>query len=285
MGQPFLARDLLRQCPRADHLADPGRTQASRSSSISSIMQVIGAASDGTAPQFRSGRCRSPNFTRSFCRSDRPRSAAHRSFTAGPTKYPDPIPFADDRADAGPMTPTPSTRFFRALVAIDRVFQRFRTGYLGKVSPVHLFWGSFDLAVTRFSGRRAPLHPGGIPGFAGCGDARGLQPRGLVGRLLARRRRHRLSRPSIPMPIPPRMALPMRGQVPRQRISIASSANFCCPTTPCGNQPTPEATLHGVSAKHLSGGSRSRPLGSRRARMSDWLSPSTPPAEHELMNR
>lgn len=43
------------------------------------------------------------------------------------------------------------------------VFQHFRTGFLGKVSPVHLFWGSFDLAVTRFSGRPAPLHPGGFP--------------------------------------------------------------------------------------------------------------------------
>jgi len=43
------------------------------------------------------------------------------------------------------------------------VLKRFRTGYLGKVSPVHLFWGSFDLAVTRFSGRTTPLHPGGIP--------------------------------------------------------------------------------------------------------------------------
>src|SRR5262249_43409274 len=55
------------------------------------------------------------------------------------------------------------TRFWRALVEADRVFKLFRTGFLGKVSPVHLFWGSFDLAVTRFSGRRAPLHPGGIP--------------------------------------------------------------------------------------------------------------------------
>jgi len=45
------------------------------------------------------------------------------------------------------------------------VLSRFRTAYIGKVSPVHLFWGSFDLAVTRFSGRRAPLHPGGIPGL------------------------------------------------------------------------------------------------------------------------
>jgi hypothetical protein len=48
-------------------------------------------------------------------------------------------------------------------VVVASVLQMFRTGFLGKVSPVHLFWGSFDLAVTRFSGRPAPLHPGGIP--------------------------------------------------------------------------------------------------------------------------
>ena len=47
----------------------------------------------------------------------------------------------------------------------DRVFKLFRTGFIGKASPVHFFWGSFDLAVTRFSGRRAPLHPGGVPGL------------------------------------------------------------------------------------------------------------------------
>jgi hypothetical protein len=56
-----------------------------------------------------------------------------------------------------------TTRFHRALVLVDAVFKKFRTGFLGKVSPVHLFWGSFDLAVTRFSGRDAPPHPGGIP--------------------------------------------------------------------------------------------------------------------------
>jgi hypothetical protein len=49
------------------------------------------------------------------------------------------------------------------LLAADRVFRLFRSGFLGKASPVHFFWGSFDLAVTRFSGRTAPLHPGGIP--------------------------------------------------------------------------------------------------------------------------
>jgi hypothetical protein len=56
-------------------------------------------------------------------------------------------------------------RFWRALVQADRVLKLFRTGFLGKVSPVHFFWGSFDLAVTRFSGREAPPHPGGIPGL------------------------------------------------------------------------------------------------------------------------
>src|SRR5690606_14271812 len=54
-------------------------------------------------------------------------------------------------------------RFPAALILIQRVFERFRTSFVGKVSPVHLFWGSFALAVTRFSGRRAPLHPGGVP--------------------------------------------------------------------------------------------------------------------------
>ena len=53
--------------------------------------------------------------------------------------------------------------YWRALVQVDRVLHRFRSRFLGKCSPVHLFWGGFDIAVTRFSGRRAPLHPGGIP--------------------------------------------------------------------------------------------------------------------------
>src|SRR6202158_5805022 len=54
-------------------------------------------------------------------------------------------------------------RFWQVLLQSDRVLKQFRTGFLGKSSPVHFFWGSFDLAVTRFSGRRAPRHPGGVP--------------------------------------------------------------------------------------------------------------------------
>ena len=83
-------------------------------------------------------------------------------FHGRPNEVPDPIPFRQDTAPR-PWDASAVRRFHAALVRIDRVFHQFRTGFLGKVSPVHLFWGSFDLAVTRFSGRPAPLHPGGVP--------------------------------------------------------------------------------------------------------------------------
>lgn len=81
-----------------------------------------------------------------------------------PNEVPDPIPFSQDRVHAT-YEPAAAHRFWRALIRIDRVFGLFRSAFLGKASPVHLFWGSFDLAVTRFSGRPAPLHPGGVPGL------------------------------------------------------------------------------------------------------------------------
>ncbi len=65
------------------------------------------------------------------------------------------IPFAEDREHAH-YDPEQAARFWRALAHVDQVLKRFRGGFLGKSSPVHFFWGSFDLAVTRFSGRRAP---------------------------------------------------------------------------------------------------------------------------------
>lgn len=81
-----------------------------------------------------------------------------------PNEMADPVRFSDDRAQR-PYDAAAVTAFHRALVAADRVFKHFRTGFLGKASPVHFFWGSFDLAVTRFSGRVAPPHPGGVPGL------------------------------------------------------------------------------------------------------------------------
>ena len=79
-----------------------------------------------------------------------------------PNELPDPIKFSEDTHHAS-YDGDAVRRFFRILVTTDRVFKQFRTGFLGKASPVHFFWGSFDLAVTRFSGRRAPRHPGGVP--------------------------------------------------------------------------------------------------------------------------
>ncbi len=81
---------------------------------------------------------------------------------AKPNEVADPIPF--DRDDVHRAYDRAAVnRFWRVLVQNDRVFKRFRSGFLGKCSPVHLFWGALDLAVTRFSGRPAPPHPGGIP--------------------------------------------------------------------------------------------------------------------------
>ncbi|HEV8579468.1 MAG TPA: DUF5996 family protein [Thermoanaerobaculia bacterium] len=75
------------------------------------------------------------------------------------------IPFAEDREHAS-YDAAYAHRFWRALAQADRVLQIFRGRFLGKCSPVHFFWGGCDLAVTRFSGRRAPEHPGGIPNLA-----------------------------------------------------------------------------------------------------------------------
>jgi Family of unknown function (DUF5996) len=79
-----------------------------------------------------------------------------------PNELPDPIRFSVDEMHKS-YDPDAVRRFLQILVNADRVFKQFRTGFLGKASPVHFFWGSFDLAVTRFSGRRAPRHPGGVP--------------------------------------------------------------------------------------------------------------------------
>ena len=75
-----------------------------------------------------------------------------------PVEIPDPIPFQDDREHAA-YDARCAHQFWRALVEVDRVLKEFRSRFLGKASPVHFFWGSFDMAVTRFSGRLAPPHP------------------------------------------------------------------------------------------------------------------------------
>jgi hypothetical protein len=81
-----------------------------------------------------------------------------------PNELPDPIAFSKDHSHHS-YDASAAHAFWRVLIQADRVFKHFRSGFLGKASPVHFFWGSFDLAVTRFSGRPAPPHPGGVPGL------------------------------------------------------------------------------------------------------------------------
>lgn len=78
---------------------------------------------------------------------------------ARPDEVAEPIPFAEDQKHAS-YDAEYANRFWRMLVQTDRVFKQFRSPFIGKCSPVHFFWGSFDLAVTRFSGRPAPERPG-----------------------------------------------------------------------------------------------------------------------------
>ncbi|WP_017316234.1 DUF5996 family protein [Mastigocladopsis repens] len=82
-----------------------------------------------------------------------------------PQEVAEPIPFEQDYKHTA-YDPEYAQRLWRILVQVDRVMTAFRSRFIGKCSPVHFFWGSFDLAVTRFSGSRAPEHPGGVPNMA-----------------------------------------------------------------------------------------------------------------------
>jgi len=87
------------------------------------------------------------------------------SMLARPVEVPEAIPFAEDETHCS-YDGAAARRFWIALGHADRVMSHFRAGFAGKASPVHFFWGGFDLAVSRFSGRAAPKHPGGVPNCA-----------------------------------------------------------------------------------------------------------------------
>jgi hypothetical protein len=86
----------------------------------------------------------------------------HVSIYEKPNEVPEPISFDLDESHRA-YDREYANRFWRILVQTDRMMKEFRSRFIGKCSPVHLFWGALDLAVTRFSGRPAPQHPGGIP--------------------------------------------------------------------------------------------------------------------------
>jgi hypothetical protein len=123
--------------------------------------RVRAAASDGKSGSFRLEAMSVSDFRERFRELIR-FIGGTPDFDGRPNELPDAVPFVDDRGPR-PYDASSVTRFHEALVSCNRVLSHFRTGFLGKASPVHLFWGSFDLAVTRFSGRAAPRHRGGIP--------------------------------------------------------------------------------------------------------------------------
>ena len=86
------------------------------------------------------------------------------NFNGAPNEIADAIPFAEDDASRD-YDRDSASRLREAFAAMLPVFARFRAGFMGKASPVQLWWGAFDLAVSRFSGRKAPPHPGGMPGL------------------------------------------------------------------------------------------------------------------------
>jgi hypothetical protein len=123
--------------------------------------KVIGKAGNGMVEEMPLGPSTVAAFHARFCEMLES-LGGNSSLDGAPNEVSDPVPFARDMRER-PYDAEAVTRFFHATAAADRVFKVFRTSFLGKSSPVHLFWGSFDLAVTRFSGRRAPRHPGGVP--------------------------------------------------------------------------------------------------------------------------
>ena len=161
-----------------------------------------------------------------------------------PVELPDAIPFPDDTVHAA-YDPRAVTAFWRTLVEVERVFNEFRAGFVGKSSPVHLFWGALDLASTRFSGRPAPLHPGGMPN---CGPH--VMQEGRRGHLL-------------------RLLLPGAGRLPHHVRRSAGGAfrqgarGVRSSVHRRANRPGPGRTAHALPAKHLRSGGDHRPLGPR----------------------
>jgi len=122
---------------------------------------VVGSATSGRTAGFALGPMSVADFHGRFVDLVRELNGTPK-LHGRPSEVADAVPFAEDRRPR-PYDRDAVDRFYQALVRIDLALKRFRTSFIGKTSPVHLFWGALDLAVTRFSGRRAPLHPGGIP--------------------------------------------------------------------------------------------------------------------------
>ncbi|HEY6337002.1 MAG TPA: DUF5996 family protein [Candidatus Sulfotelmatobacter sp.] len=120
--------------------------------------QLVLETSDGVSKTLQLAPCSVADFYREFMKMLRSAGIEVRIWHM-PVEIPHPIPFDQDRTHSSYDSKSVET-FWRILLTVDSVFHEFRSRFIGKSSPVHFFWGSFDLAVTRFSGRRAPARPG-----------------------------------------------------------------------------------------------------------------------------
>ena len=157
--EPLVERAALRDGAWADDVADPARRrERSRSTSTSSTTASTSPCRTARRPRWRSSRGTVADF---YARADGARSTTSgcrrrsgRCRSRSPTRS-----RSTTTRSTRPTTPSRPQRFWLALVQMDRVFEVFRSRFVGKVSPVHLFWGALDLAVTRFSGRPGPAAP------------------------------------------------------------------------------------------------------------------------------
>ena len=178
-----------------------------------------------------------------------------------PNEIADAIPFDQDETHRA-YDREYANRFWRVLVQADRVLKAFRAGFLGKCSPVHLFWGGLDLAVTRFSGRPAPPHPGGIPTCPTGSRARPTRTKSAAA----------ASGPAaVRFPTPPSMPTPIRSRpVSRRPRSSRSGAfystdlrEFILPYDVVRESAAPDDTLRAFLPVNLRGRSQSGKMGSR----------------------
>ena len=225
---------------------------------------LIGMAGDGRTASFALEPMAVADFLRRFVALLESIGANSR-FNLVPNEIPDAIRFDMDDA-ARPYDAEAVSRYFRALASADRVLKHFRTGFLGKASPVHLFWGSFDLAVTRFSGKAAPPHPGGIPALPDAVtreayshevSSAGFWPGGGP-----------IEYPafySYAYPVPPGFG--EAGMAPADAFFSAELGEFLLPYEAVRKAPDPEAMLIAVPGTQLFDRGRSRRLGPGGARM------------------
>jgi hypothetical protein len=126
--------------------------------------KLVLRTNDGSVRDFALAGCSVADFYQELMEALRSVGMDIKIWTT-PVEVAERIPFEEDRVHAA-YDSDYARRCWRILAQTDRVLKQFRSRFIGKCSPVHMFWGAFDMAVTRFSGRRAPEHPGGVPALA-----------------------------------------------------------------------------------------------------------------------